>query len=237
MPVSILNPLQNSISYVAANLTVPYRHKALGVIPQRKLAQFGAALILLPPQAGSIVFDTDVTVQHTSTQPQRSREFIQDVADDDIPDPIGSGLVSMASVTPGWFLKPAEVQRHFNFAAGDYIDFGNRSNPTTAAWAFGCRHHGGLHVGVGSGQVHFYLTWTEYKDDFIHVKKEESQPLKWGSSVKFDVPEHGKWLSATYIDFRGNPNPITPPDGQSIPESNPVREPGDLLRSSLAGVH
>jgi hypothetical protein len=209
VPISILNPVQNNISYVSVGLTVPYRHKLGGIIPERKLAQFAAAFVLLPSQAGSIIFDTDVLVQHTSTQPNQSREFIQDVADDDIPSPIGSGLVSIASVTPGWYLKPAEVQRHFNFAAGDYIDFGNRSNPTSAAWSFGCRHHGGIHVGAGSGQVHFYLTWTEYKDDFVPSPSHQEQPLNWGAAVKFDVPGGGTW-SATYIDFKKNPIPITP---------------------------
>jgi hypothetical protein len=75
--------------------------------------------------------------------------------------------VSQAPVTPGWFLSPSDVRLVVNWAEGDWTDFGDRSNATTAAWSIGTRHH---RFGT-SGKVHFVLAWTEYRDRPVHCPR------------------------------------------------------------------
>ena len=198
VPVSILKPTAHSITRIDMELTVPYRKVVAVIFYERDNAKFNASIILLPPTAGSIEFDTDLIENQHFTQPNRSGEFIQESTDDDIPDPIGSGRVSLAPVTPGWFVNPADVHLQINWAVGDWSDFGNRSNVTTAAWSIATRHHG---IGE-SGKVHFVLLWTEYQDRPVHVPTEQSRDLTWGSSRLFQVPSGGTW-TAKYTDFTG----------------------------------
>jgi hypothetical protein len=199
VPVSVLKPQPDDITRVEMDLAVPYRKAILGgIFHEREVAKFSVTLTLLPSSAGSIVFDTDhVEIRHF-TQPNHSAVFPQESTDDDIPDPIGSGKVWLAPVTPGWFINPADVRMQVIWSEGDWSDFGNRSNVTNAAWSIATRHHG---FGT-SGKVHFQLLWTEYQDRSVHVPGEESADLKWGSSRRFDVPPSGTW-SAKYTDFRG----------------------------------
>jgi len=199
VPTSILKSQSDDITYVVMELTVPYRKSVLGgIFHEREIAKFSATIILLPPKAGTIVFDTDHIEIRTVTQPNQSGEFRQESTDDDIPDPIASGRVSLCSVTPDWFVNPGLVRLQVNWAEGDWTNFGNRSNVTTAAWSIGTRHHG---FGT-SGKVHFVLAWTEYQNRPVHVPGEERADLTWGSSRMFNVPPTGTW-TAKYTDFRG----------------------------------
>jgi hypothetical protein len=200
IPTSVLKPQPNDVTTVKLDLSVPYRKDILGGIAhQREVATFSVGLTLLPPKAGTIVFDTDHTEIRHFTQSNNSGEFRQESSNDDIPDPVGSGRVSQAPVTPGWFVQPKDVRLQVNWVEGDWTDFGNRSNVTTAAWSVGTRHHGIFGV---SGKVHFVLCWTEYQDRTVHVPQETESDLHWGSSLRFDVPPGGTW-SAKYTDFRG----------------------------------
>jgi hypothetical protein len=198
VPVSLLKPKPDDIVYVEMDLSVPYRKAILGIIYKREVAKFSGMITLLPSKAGSIVFDTDHLENRRFTQANHSGEFRQESTDDDIPDPIGSGRVSSSPATPGWFINPADVHLQVNWAEGDWNDFGNRSNATTAAWSIATHHH---RIGT-SGKIHFALVWTEYQDRQVHVPGEEKSDLAWGSSKMFQVPSGGTW-TAHYTDFRG----------------------------------
>ncbi len=195
IPTAVFQAKPNDIVSVVLTVTVPYRK---GIFHTRDNAEFSALITVLPPNAGQIVFTTDHLETRRFTQPNESGVFKQESTDDDIPDPIGSGKVSLAPATPGFFLNPRDVALRVIGAEGDWTDFGNRSNVTTAAWSIATRHHS---IGT-SGKVHFKLTWTEYQDRQVHVPQSESAELSWGSSRAFEVPPGGTW-SAKYTDFRG----------------------------------
>ncbi len=199
VPMAVFNASANDLTFASLDLSVPYRKSEIGgIFHSREVAHFSAMLTILPPKAGTIVFDTDHLEMRRFTQPNRSGEFRQESTNDDIPDPIGSGRVSLAPASPGWFLNPADVHIIVNWAEGDWKDFGNRSNVTTAAWSIATVHHG---FGT-SGKVHFVLAWTEYQDRPVHVPAEQVADLAWGSSRTFTVPPGGTW-TAKYTDFRG----------------------------------
>jgi hypothetical protein len=199
VPTNIVTPKPNDLTPIQMVLSVPYRKAELfGALHSRQVASFNAKATLLPPHAGTIEFDTDQMQSQRFTQPNQSGQFIQESTDDDIPDPIASGRVSSASVTPGWFVNPALVTIQYTHTEGDWNDFGNRSNVTTAAWSIATHHH---RIG-SSGKVHFILHWTEYQDRQVHVPGQQQQPLEWSSSRAFTVPSGGSW-SAKYTDFRG----------------------------------
>jgi hypothetical protein len=199
VPVAVFNASANDLTFASLDLSVPYRKSEIGgIFHSREVAHFSAMLTILPAKAGTIVFDTDHLEMRRFTQPNRSGEFRQESTNDDIPDPIGSGRVSQSAATPGWLLNPADVHLIVNWAEGDWKDFGNRSNVTTAAWSIATVHHS---FGT-SGKVHFVLAWTEYQDRPVHVPAEQSADLAWGSSRTFTVPPGGTW-TAKYTDFRG----------------------------------
>ena len=182
IPINVLKPQSADLTYVTTDLAVPYRKPILGgIFHEREVAKFSALITLLPPNAGSIVFDTDHTEIRRFTQPNSSAIFVQESTDDDIPDRIGSGRVWLAPATPGWFINPADVRMQVIWAEGDWSDFGNRSNVTSAAWSIATRHHG---FGT-SGKIHFRLLWTEYQDRSVHVPSEQSAHLDWGFIAAF----------------------------------------------------
>lgn len=199
VPLNIVTAKPDDLTSIQMVLSVPYRKtEVLGLITSRRVATFDATATLLPATAGMIEFDTDHMQSQRFTQPNQSGEFKQESTNDDIPDPIGSGRVSSAPVTPGWFINPGQVTIQYTHTEGDWHDFGNRSNVTTAAWSIATVHHG---IGT-SGKVHFILHWTEYQDRMVQVPGQQKQPLQWGSSLAFTVPQGGTW-SAKYTDFRG----------------------------------
>jgi hypothetical protein len=199
VPMNIITPKASDLTPIQMTLSVPYRKaEVLGIIHSRQVATFNAQAILLPTNAGAIEFDTDQMQSQRFTKPNQSGEFIQESTNDDIPDPIASGRVSSAPVTPGWFINPAQVTIQYTHTEGDWHDFGNRSNVTTAAWSIATVHHP---IGT-SGKVHFILHWIEYQDRQVHVPGQQKQSLEWSSSRSFTVPAGGTW-TAKYTDFRG----------------------------------
>jgi hypothetical protein len=177
VPTAVFNASSNDLTFASLDLSVPYRKSEIGgIFDSREVAHFSAMLTILPPKAGTIVFDTDhLEMRHFT---HRSGEFRQESTNDDVPDPIGSGRVSLAPATPGWLLNPGDVHLIVNWAEGDWKDFGNRSNVTTAAWSIATVHHG---IGT-SGKVHFVLAWTECRTG--QSKSRPSRAPTWHGALR-----------------------------------------------------